>query len=293
MRAFVTGGAGFVGRRLGPRLESEGYDVVSVDQEVDITDPEALAGAMAAASPDVVAHLAAQSSVARSWQDPASCFRVNYLGTLHVLRAMQQHCPTARLLFVSSGDTYGSRSPGSAPCREFEPLSPRSPYAQSKAAAERLACSAAEQGLDVVCTRSFNHTGAGQSDDFVASSFARRLADMEKGQAEEVLPVGNLDSVRDFLDVDDVIDAYVQLLRRETPAGVYNVASGRPVRIREILDLLLELSPAEPEVKVDPTRVRPSDYLVGDPSLLVRTTGWKPRTPLKRTLGKLLDAWRH
>jgi GDP-4-dehydro-6-deoxy-D-mannose reductase len=240
----------------------------------------------------VVVHLAAQSSVALSWQDPAGCFRVNYLGTLHLLRAMQEHCPAARLLFVSSGDTYGSRSPGALPCREIEPLSPRSPYAQSKAAAERLACSAAEGGLDVVCTRSFNHTGAGQADTFVASSFARRLAEIEKGKAEEVLLVGNLDSTRDFLDVDDVIDAYLQLVRRETPAGIYNVASGRPIRIREILDLLLEQSSAQPKVELDPTRVRPSDYLVGDPSLLTRTTGWNPDTPLAQTLGKLLDAWR-
>ena len=292
MRAFVTGGAGFVGRRLVPRLEREGYQAVSVDQEVDITDPQALSDAIGAASPDVVVHLAAQSSVPLSWQDPAGCFRVNYLGTLHLLRAMQQHCPAARLLFVSSGDAYGSRSPGSPPCRESDPLAPQNPYAQSKAAAERLACAAAEGGLDVVCTRSFNHTGAGQSDTFVASSFARRLAEIEKGNAEKVLRVGNLDSIRDFLDVDDVIDAYVQLLRRETPAGVYNVASGRPVRIREILDLLLKQSSAQPKVEVDPARVRPSDYLVGDPSLLTRTTGWNPHTPLDQTLGKLLDAWR-
>lgn len=292
MRAFVTGGLGFVGRRLTPRLESANYQIVSPATEVDVTDTNAFGSSLANASPDVVIHLAAQSSVAESWRDPEGCFRVNFEGTLNVIRAMLEHCPKARLLFVSSGDTYGSRTPGAERCSESEPLRPASPYAQSKAAAERLASFAGEQGLDVVCTRSFNHTGAGQPDVFVASSFAHQLADMENRNAEPLMRVGNLDSVRDFLDVEDAIDAYLDLLAPETPAGTYNVASGRAVSIRELLDCLISLSSVKPEIQTDPERFRATDYLVGDPSLLRQTSGWEAKTPLKETLRELLDAWR-
>lgn len=292
MRAYVTGAAGFVGSRLTARLQGLGHEVIATDLGVDVTNAQAVDEAVGSARPDAVVHLAAQSSVASSWKDPAGCFAVNFLGTLHVIQAMERHCPEARLLFVSSGDTYGNRAPGSEPCREADPLSPKSPYAQSKAAAETLATFAGTKGLQVVCTRSFNHTGAGQPDNFVASSFAHQLATMERGDTEAVLRVGNLDSVRDFLDVEDVIDAYVKLLDPGTPTGTYNVASGRPITVREILDHLISLSSVKPEIQVDPERYRPNDYLVGDASRLQEACGWEPRVPLSQTLADLLDAWR-
>jgi nucleoside-diphosphate-sugar epimerase len=140
--------------------------------------------------------------------------------------------------------------------------------------------------------RPFNHTGPGQSDAFVASSFARQLAEIELGRRPAVLSVGNLDSVRDFLDVDDVLDAYLALLDPRVPAGIYNVASGRGLAMRELLELLLAASGVRPAITADPSRLRRTDASVGDASRLREATGWRPRRDLGDTLKRLLDDWR-
>jgi GDP-4-dehydro-6-deoxy-D-mannose reductase len=294
VRVLVTGAAGFVGRHLVPHLEAAGAAVIGVDREVDVTDRAAVHRAVSQARPDAIVHLAGQSATAGAGADEGLDFRVNYLGGLAVLEALALAAPGARLLFVGSGLVYGPAAPGAPPFAESSSLCPASPYERSKAAADLLAADYAERGLDVVRVRPFNHTGPGQSDAFVASAFARQIAEVERGQRPHVLRVGNLESARDFLDVRDVVDAYARLLARAVPAGVYNVASGRATPMGEILDGLLSFSPAANRIAVeaDPARWRPTTATAGDASRLRAATGWAPRHPLPDTLERLLDDWR-
>lgn len=291
MRVFVTGAGGFVGRRLQPRLEAAGHAVIGVDREVDVTREDALRRAVADARPDAIVHLAAMSSVAESWQRPAECYRLNFLGTRRLLRAIEAEAPLARVLLVGSADQYAATTPQAKPLDEATPLRPRSPYARSKAAAERLGEAAAARGLDIVRVRAFNHTGAGQPDAFVVSSFARQVAAIADGRQPPVLRVGNLDSVRDFLHVDDVLAAYVALLDPRVPADVYNVASERAMPIREVLDVLVRLADVTPRVEIDPERHRPTDWLVGDAGRLRAATGWRPTIDFEGIADELLADW--
>jgi GDP-4-dehydro-6-deoxy-D-mannose reductase len=291
VRIWVSGARGFVGSWLVPHLEAAGHAVVAVDRDVDVCDAGAVAASIAAAAPDAIVHLAALASVAASLGAPAQTARVNALGTLHVLRAAQAHAPAARVLLVSSGEVYGAAAEGAA-FDESAPLAPGTPYARSKAAADRLGLVFAARGLDVVRARPFNHTGPGQGDVFVASSFARQLAEIEAGRREPVLAVGNLAAVRDFLDVADVVEAYRLLLAPSVPAGAYNVASGAGLSIGALLARLLAASRAKPEVREDPARWRPANAAVGDAGRLRRRTGWAPRIPIEDTLARLLDDWR-
>lgn len=291
MRVFVTGSSGFVGGHLVPRLREAGHEPVGIEREHDVTHPADLAPALDETRPDAVVHLAARSSVAESLRDPMACYRVNFLGTAHLLEQVRRCAPAARVLLVGSGDQYGPATAGTPPYRETDPLDPRNPYARTKAAAEWLGTRAAARGLDVVRVRAFNHTGPGQTERFVASSFARQVAEIGLGRRAARLRVGNLDSVRDFLDVGDVVAAYLALLDRRVPAAVYNVATSRAVRVGELLDTLLELAGASAEIEVDPERFRPTDALVGDATRLRDATGWTPRTPLRETLRALLADW--
>ena len=237
-------------------------------------------------------HLAAQSSVAASWRDPLEAYRINYRGSLTVLSVLLEEAPRARVLLIGSSDAYGPGSPSGRALREDDAVSPASPYARSKAAAELLGGLATERGLSVVRVRAFTHIGAGQADHFVASSFARQVAEIEAKQRPPHILVGNLESVRDLLDVDDVVDAYARLLDAAVPPGVYNVASGHGVEVREVLEMLLELAGVDAEIEVDPARYREADHRVGDATKLRGATGWEPRIPLRETLAGVLAYWR-
>lgn len=292
VRVFVTGARGFVGRWLVPRLEREGATVLAVDRELEVSQAAGVAEAIAQARPDAVVHLAAQSSVTAAAADPAEAYRVNYLGTRAVLEAARIHAPGARVLLVSSAQVYGSAPPGTQPFDERARLRPRSAYDWTKAAGDLLGGAYADRGLDVMRVRPFNHTGPGQGPGFFASAMARQIAEMEAGKAPPVLAVGNLQSVRDFMDVEDVVDAYVRLLQRAVPRGVYNVASGRGRTMREVLDLLLARATLAPEIRVDEARFRPTDVSVGSAAKIEAATGWRPVRALGDTLARLLDSWR-
>lgn len=287
----MSGARGFVGSWLVPHLEAAGHVVLAVDRDVDVCDAAAVDDSIGAARPDAIVHLAALASVAASLDAPARTARVNTLGTLHVLRAVQRRAPAARVLLVGSGEVYGAAAEGSA-FDERAALAPGTPYARAKAAADRLGAVFAARGLDVVRARPFNHTGPGQGDAFVASSFARQLAEIEAGRRAPELAVGNLAAVRDFLDVADVVEAYRRLLDRAVPAGAYNVASGTGIAIGELLARLVAASTAKPAVREDPARWRPANTAVGDAGRLRRATGWAPRVPLDDTLARLLADWR-
>jgi len=292
VRAFVTGAAGFVGRHLVPRLSRAGYEVVATDVELEVSDTSAMEAAVASAAPTLLVHLAAVSFVPESRAEPERTYRVNFLGARAVLEAAARAAPGARVLLACSADQYGSAAPGAPPFTEASPQQPRSPYAHTKVAADLLGACYAARGLDVVRTRAFNHTGPGQAEGFVLPSFARQALGIALGRREPVMRVGNLDSVRDFLDVEDVLEAYLALADPAAPAGVYNVASGRGVRIGDALEAILRLAGVEPRIEVDPERLRPADQAVGDATRLHQATGWAPRVAFETTLERLVAHWR-
>jgi GDP-4-dehydro-6-deoxy-D-mannose reductase len=292
VRVSITGASGFVGGHLVPRLEAEGFRVDASDRELDVTDLGALEERFAASRPEAIIHLAAQSSVAVSWREPLLTYRVNYVGTRTLLEAARRVVPKVRLLLVSTADLYGSSEPGGAPFEESSALRPRSPYARSKAAADLLGGAFADRGLHVIRVRPFNHTGPGQTDAFVLASFARQVAAIEAGASRAVMRVGNLDSVRDFLAIDDVVEAYVRLLDPAIAPGVYNVASGAGIRIGDALAGLCELAGVEPRVVVDPGFFRPTDVAIGRADRLRAATGWVPGVAFRELLRRLLDDWR-
>jgi GDP-4-dehydro-6-deoxy-D-mannose reductase len=292
MRVFLTGASGFVGLRFMPRLKALGHDAVGAGDNLDIRDLSQLEAELVRVAPDAIVHLAAQTSVAASWRDPVDSFRVNYLGTRNLLDVVERRMPGVRVLLVGTADGYTTTRADAPAYAEATSLRPASPYARTKVACELLGALAAERGLNIMRTRSFNHTGAGQSDVFVASSFARQIAEIANGIREPRIAVGNLDSVRDFLDVEDVISAYILLLDPGIEPNVFNVASGIPVKIATLLETLIALAGVEPEVSINPEYFRPTDQLVGDPARLLSATGWRPKISLRDTLGDLLDDWR-
>ena len=291
MHALVTGAAGFVGRRLVPRLEGAGWEVTAHDRELDVSDAVAVEALVERLRPGLIVHLAAVTSVPESRSTPGHTFAVNYLGTHSVLEAALRAAPEARVLLVGTSDAYGSAPPGSPPFTESAPLVPGSPYACTKAAADLLGAAYQERGLDVVRTRSFNHSGPGQSDTFVLPSFARQAVEIAAGLREPLLRVGNLDSRRDFLDVDDVIEAYLALVDPAVPSGAYNVASGEGQRVGDALDAILGLAGVRAEIQVDPERLRPTDLAVGDATRLRQATGWAPRVTFQEMLARVVEDW--
>jgi GDP-4-dehydro-6-deoxy-D-mannose reductase len=291
MRIFITGAGGFVGQKLMRSLHDAGHDTHGADREVDVRESGAIEAALARHAPDAVVHLAAMSSVALSWEQPDVCYRLNFVGTRNLLAGVARRCPEARVLLIGSADQYSATSPASNPIDESVPLQPRSPYARTKAAAELLGQRAAKNGMNIVRVRAFNHTGAGQADTFVASNFARQVARIALGLQEPVMRVGNLESVRDFLHVDDVLRAYRLLLDPGVPAGTYNIASGRSSTIREVLDHLIAVAGIHPRIERDPERFRPTDWLVGDATRLKTATGWRPEIKLESILEELYADW--
>ena len=254
--------------------------------EGDVLDADALRSALGGA--DAVVHLAAQSSVAASWEDAMASWRVNVDGTVCVLEAVRAERPEARVLLASTCEVYGNAA--RIPTPEDERIAPRSPYAASKAAAE-LAC--VFSGLDVIVARATNHEGPGRDDRFAVGSWTRQLARLE-AEGGGTLRVGDLSAERDILDVRDVCRAYRLLLDPAVPAGTYNVASGRTVKMAEVVEQLIGLARAPVRVERDEARVRPADIprLSGDPSKLRAATGWEPEIPLEQTLADTLAAAR-
>jgi len=272
-------------------LLDAGHEARGADREVDVTDPVATRRALETHRPEAIIHLAALSSVATSWREPHLCYRLNFVGTRTLLASAHRACPEARIVLIGSADQYAPATPTAEPIDETTPLRPRSPYARTKAAAELLGVAAARRGQDVVRVRAFNHTGAGQLDHFVVSSFARQVARIRLGRQEPVMRVGNLESVRDFLHVDDVLTAYLALLDPNVPADTYNIASGRSTRIQEVLDRLIEIAGIEARIEQDPDRWRKTDWLIGDATRLRSATGWRPRIPLDAILQELFEDW--
>jgi GDP-4-dehydro-6-deoxy-D-mannose reductase len=311
LRVLITGADGFVGRHLAHYLaQEEGAEVLGLGlhpsmgdgpwdgckyQVCDIMDAASLRRIVLDFRPDYIFHLAAQSSVRQSWEQWERTYDVALKGQCFLMEAVRDLGEQVRVHVACSAEEYGKVREEDLPLKEDQPLRPASPYAMSKVIQDYLAIFYHQaHGLKTVRTRAFNQTGPGQSPRFVVSDFARQIALIETGQRPPVLEVGNLEAKRDFSDVRDLVRAYWALLREGQPGEVYNVCSGRAYSIREILGMLLEMSRAKIEVRVEPTKVRPLDIpvLVGDCSRLRMLTGWEPRIPLDQTLRDVLEWWR-
>ena len=295
MRALVTGAAGFVGRHLVAELTAAGDEVTETDRHtgLDILDPDGLAALFAEARPQVVFHLAGQADVGGSWTRPVETFRVNAEGTLNVLLAAAEH-GVDRVVAVASADVYGQVPGDELPIGEDRPLRPHSPYGASKAAADLISLQTfLGRGLGVIRARPFNHLGPGQSDRFVASALASRIARNEVEGRDE-LAVGDLTPRRAFTDGSDVVRAYRLLAANGEPGEAYNVCSGRDVSVQELADRLIALADHPMRLVPDESLFRPVDtpVLRGDPARLQAATGWEPEIPLEQTLADVLDDWR-
>lgn len=291
MRVLLTGASGFLGRRLAARLAADGAEVVGVciDRQglpesipvhcVDIRDRDALARVTSSTAPEVVVHLAALAHVGESWRRMPEYFAINVLGTENVVAAARGR----RLLFASSAEVYGAVPESEQPITEERPVAPRSPYALTKAAGERLALAGG-----AVVARCFNLVGPGQTTTFALPSFAAQLAAIAGGRVPRVLKVGNLTARRDFVHVDDGVEALALLAARGAAGEVYNVASSEACTIAEALERLIGVAGLAVTVEEDPERLRPIDVplLCGDASRL-RALGWAPRRGLDQALAEL------
>ncbi|MGD8441598.1 MAG: GDP-mannose 4,6-dehydratase [Holophagae bacterium] len=315
MRILITGVTGFVGghliselRRHDPAVELWGLGWGEYDQDAvhtaapgihlvdgDLVEPPSVERVLSDARPDVIFHLAAASSVARSWDFAARSLEINAIGTVHLFDAVARLELDPIVVVSSTAEIYGHVPDGSAPLTEDTPIAPLSPYGTSKAAQDLLTGQFhAARGLAAVRVRFFNLTGPGRPDHFVASSFARQIAEIEAGLAPPVLRVGNLAAVRDFTDVRDAVRACRMAADRRHAGEVFHVCTGRGVAISEVVEQLCDLSRCDVRVDVDDERLRRSDisWLIGDPSKIAAATGWRAEIPLRQTLSDLLDWWR-
>jgi GDP-4-dehydro-6-deoxy-D-mannose reductase len=296
-KLLATGHRGFVGTAMGQFLQAHpDHDVswCALEDEPNVLDTDHLRRAIVGHRPDWIVHLAAQSHVPSSWADPAATLRVNTGGTANLLKAMGEAGFTGRLLYVSSADIYGAVPESRLPVTEETPVAPRNPYATSKVAGEELCRQwARTRPLDVVIARPFNHTGAGQRPDFALPAFAREIAAIKLGRQAPRVLTGDLDVTRDFLDVRDVVAAYLALLARGASGETYNVCSGREVQLGDALAMLARLAGVQAEIATDPARLRPAEQrrMCGSHARITEATGWRPSIAFRDTLTQLLDYW--
>lgn len=310
MKAMVIGAAGFVGNYLIDAIHKDLFcDVWAtklpnhhfVRSDVEIVDLNVLdAGKMSniihQVKPDYVFYLAAQSSIARSWQNPTKTVEINVRGGLNLLDALRKMDPPPRVLIIGSGEEYGLVSPNDVPIREDVPLNPQNIYAATKACQNMIATVYQRAySLPIMLIRAFNHIGPGQADTFVVSDFCHQIAKIESGIQEPVIKVGNLSARRDFTDVRDVVRAYTALAQFGSPGETYNVGHGHAISIQNVLDTVIEQSEVPINVFVDKKKLRPIDAPIIEPDIskLYSATGWKPEIPLQDSIKEMLEYWRN
>jgi GDP-4-dehydro-6-deoxy-D-mannose reductase len=314
MKILITGISGFVGSHLADFLLTQGGHKIfgtikwrsRLDNlqsilskislhECDIKDAFALRTVLTEIQPEYIFHLAAQSYVPFSWRAPVESMNTNVIGEVNLMETVKDLKLRTRIHVAGSSEEYGMVLPSEIPITEDNPLRPLSPYGVSKVAQDLLGYQYFKSyQLHVVRTRAFNHTGPRRGDVFVTSNFAKQIVEIEKGLREPVIKVGNLDAVRDFLDVRDVARAYFLALEKGKAGEVYNIASGKGYKIKEVLDKLIALSKVKVKVTQDPQRLRPSDVelLIGSADKFKAATGWQPQIPFDTTLRDLLEYWR-
>jgi GDP-4-dehydro-6-deoxy-D-mannose reductase len=308
LNIFITGATGFVGCYLREYLNSPEHriwgsaypDVPEKSSEgqifyLDIRSEKDVFKCIQEIKPDWIFHLAAVSNVRHSWNMRKETLETNIIGTQNVFEGIREFSPKARVLFVSSSDIYGTRSPSGEPLTEKEEVVAMNPYAYSKWSAELLGeFYTRVENLDILIARPFPHTGPGQSADFVCSDWAHQIARIEKGLDEPVIKVGNVSIERDFTDVRDVVRAYAMLMQKGRTGEVYNVCSGRFYSLESILEQLLSFTQKEIKVRMDSQKLRKMDILrlVGDSSKIKQAISWEPKIPMEQSLQDLLEYWR-
>lgn len=305
---LITGIGGFVGRYFWeyllehePEAQVLGLDMMQAApwthpsfrySQLNLMDAPALRGIIADFQPDYIVHLASISSVGQSWKAPAACFTNNTTIFLNLVEAVRAECPSARLLSIGSSEEYGNYPPEAMPLREEYELRPCNPYAVARVAQEMLSKLYAESyGLNIMMTRSFNHIGPRQKDIFVVPSFVKQLVEIRKNGGKGIIRVGNIDIIRDFLDVRDVVDAYYRILTQGTPGEVYNVCSGQGIRLGDIISITANILSIEPNIKVDPILIRPADnaVIIGACSRLQNDLAWKQAFSLEQTMHDIIN----
>jgi len=313
MKALITGISGFAGSHLAEFLIEKGYKVFGTffDKSTfsnlngfvnkikvyrcDIRNYDALKNVIEAVKPDEIYHLAAISFVPTSLKEPKLTFDTNLYGTLNLYNAIIELKIESRVLFIGSADEYGLVKEKDIPIGESHTLLPVNPYSISKASADFLSFFYFKNySLNIIRVRPFNHIWPKQSLEFVASDFAKQIAEIKKGLRDSIIKVGNLEAKRDFTDARDMVRGYWPALDKRKPGEVYNICSERAIQIKGLLNHLLELSSRKVEIMKDPKRMRPSDnpILQGDSSKFRRRSGWKPEILLDKTLKDILEYWR-
>ena len=312
MKVLVTGADGFVGQWLVQALLAAGHSVTGAVREgrpipgrltlaeqgavrwipLDLQDHASI-DEVARTPADGVVHLAAVASSVEAGRDPAHAWAVNAAGTARLVESLAGRAGAERVVVVSTAEVYGAGE--ARPRRETDPVNPGSPYASSKAAAEIAALEAGRRtGLAVMVARPFPHTGPGQTATYVAPAFLDRIRFAQRTGAVAV-KTGNLDPIRELLDVRDVVDAYLTLLDRGRAGEVYNVARGEGIAIGELFERIAAAAGVRVLPEPDPSLLRANDvpHLVGDPTKLRTDTGWSVARPLAQTLRDLVDAQAH
>jgi GDP-4-dehydro-6-deoxy-D-mannose reductase len=261
----------------------------------DLREPEQARVLVETARPEAVYHLAAQAYVPQAWADPWGTYHTNIRGQLNLLEALDQAKLHARVIVVSSNEVYGLAQPEDLPLHENSPLRPNNPYSVSKLAQDFMGLQYfLDRKMPVIRVRPFNHIGPRQNERFVAPSFAKQIVEIERGRREPVLRLGNMSAQRDFSDVRDITRAYVLAMEKGEPGEVYNIGSGKPRSVREMLDIMLAQSTVKIAEEVDPAKLRPSDTPITycDPTKFKRQTGWEPQISFEQTCVDILNDWR-
>ncbi len=309
MKALIIGGGGFVGRYLGEHLIQCGWETIVTKLpaetaeiagcticDLDILDVNAVKALFAKLRPDVIFHLAAQSSVAVSWKNPQLTVEINVRGALNVLDAAREmEGLQPRILLIGSSEEYGTLPPDLSLVSEETPVHPGNPYAITKAAQNLFGTLYAKAyGMEIVMIRAFNHVGPRQLPQFVVADFCKQAAEIAQGKREPVMRVGNLSAARDFTDVRDVVRAYAMLADHGRAGETYNVGSGRAVVIQDLLHEIIRQSGAKIRVETDPEKLRPVEVPVikADITKLKQDTGWLPEIPLEQTIAETLAYWK-
>lgn len=289
---LLTGASGFVGSVVQHHLRCAPLTLNG--KIVDLKDAASVTEAVAALRPNAVLHLAAQTFVPRSFADPLETYEINFLGTFNLLSALKTGGFRGKMVFVSSGDVYGTVKPELLPINESTPPRPKNPYAVSKVAAEALCIQWSQtENFKISIARPFNHIGPGQRPEFVLSGFAKQIVEIRRELKPPVIEVGDIDVTRDFTDVRDVVRAYEMLLHRGGNAEVYNVCSGVERSIRALLEKMMAMAGVSAEIKTESGRLRPADQkrVYGSFQKIRSDIGWEPSIAIEQSLREILEYW--